>query len=889
MAPKRTAADAEIASALADIPSADTSSIGTAGKFNPHNAGLKNTQTISETRAVPDAPTDCFQGMTFVFSGIFPSIPRATLESYFTEHGGKLTKSISGKTTCLVVGTDDVGPSKLQKASDLGVKVLDEDGFVALVEKLAGGSSKRIKSEPKTEAPAKTPSETTKKRALDQGSGKSATEVLAAIPDADTSTVSTSSGFKPGKSNDGPAGADRELPAAQPNCLAGMTFVFSGVFPSVDRSVLENFVTSHGGKVTKAISGKTSCFVIGTEDVGPSKIQKAKDLKLKTIDEDGFIQLIESMPADGGSGKQAQAAVKKAKLEAAKVEQAAKELKQVKSEGEKETDLWTTKYAPKKLDDICGNPGLVKRLATWLKNWPSNREKGFKPGNSEGSEFRAAMLHGPPGIGKTTAAHLVAELAGYDVIEYNASDTRSKKLLHDTVRGTLSNTSLLGFEKKQQKPVCIIMDEVDGMSAGDRGGVGEMAKFARTSNVPLILICNERTLPKMRPFDKVVFEFAFRRPDAGAIRRRLQSIAAAEGLKIDTPAIDQLVALTRSDIRQMLNMLSTYSTSEHSMSAEQGQKFSKTWQKDTALKPFDIVQKYLTGMTWRDPSIDQKLELYFNDYAFAPLMVQENYLNTVPRNGHHLTQVMKAADSIAEADLVDRFIHGSEQQWGLMPLHALMSCVRPSFFVAGQIKGMLAFSAWLGQNSKGGKYRRLLAELESHVRLRIWAGARDLRLSYAMDFNELLLKPLKERGADGIAQVMEVMDEYYLTREDFDVFMELGVGPHTPEQEYKKIPTAVKTAFTRKYNTSAHPVPFMKSAAAKSAAAPKEPVPDLDDVVNDDMQDEPEPEVESLTTEVENDKYIKQKKAPAKKGTKKAPAKKAPAKKSAPKKAAAKK
>ena len=65
----------------------------------------------------------------------------------------------------------------------------------------------------------------------------------------------------------------------------------------------------------------------------------------------------------------------------------------------------------------------------------------------------------------------------------------------------------------------------------------------------------------------------------------------------------------------------------------------------------------------------------------------------------------KAAESISDGDLVDRMIHGSQQQWSLMPTHAVFSFVRPASFISGSQAGnQTRFTAWLGQNSKHGMY-----------------------------------------------------------------------------------------------------------------------------------------------------------------------------------------
>lgn len=294
--------------------------------------------------------------------------------------------------------------------------------------------------------------------------------------------------------------------------------------------------------------------------------------------------------------------------------------------------------------------------------------------------------------------------------------------MENGIMGILDTTSLQGYfsgsgkkVESEKKNMVLIMDEVDGMSAGDRGGVGAMAAVAKKTQIPLILICNERRLPKMKPFDHVTYEVPFRRPTAEQIRARLSTICFREGLRIPPPVLDSLIEGTHADIRQVINMLSTVKLDQKNLDYDKGKEMSKAWEKHIILKPWDIVGKILNAQMFSPSSkstLNDKIELYFNDHEFSYLMLQENYLKTRPalaNNYQGKEQKLKmleladnAASSISDGDLVDRMIHGSQQQWSLMPTHAVFSFVRPASLTYGNMMDRPGFTSWLGQNSKHG-------------------------------------------------------------------------------------------------------------------------------------------------------------------------------------------
>ncbi|EJD00743.1 DNA replication factor C, large subunit [Fomitiporia mediterranea MF3/22] len=708
----------------------------------------------------------------------------------------------------------------------------------------------------------------------------------------------------------GPAApGSKPIPDGAPNCLAGLSFVFTGELSSLSRDEAVDLAKRYGGRVVLQPSSKTSYVVVG-DNAGPSKLAAIDKHKLRKINEDEFLDLIATRSSDDADDKT------KTKLakEEAEMRRAAEEMARAERKAEKErakaimsaasgggtarvkppvdmrSQLWTVRYAPKMLKEICGNKGQVEKLQLWLQDWSSSLKSSFKkPGKNGMNIFRAVLITGPPGIGKTTSAHLCAKLAGFTPIELNASDARSKKLVENSTN--IANTSLDGWmsgKRTTPKTVnatgieisdksCLIMDEVDGMSAGDRGGVGALNSLIKKTKIPIICIANDRNAQKLKPLLNTTFNLSFRKPDAAAVRSRIMTIAFKEKMKIPANVVDQLVQGAQSDIRQVLNMLSTWKLSSSSMDFDEGKNLAKINEKYTIMTPFNVTSKmlgpYLFSSTARE-TLGDKMELYFHDHAFVPLFIQENYLKTEParlrahdgreKGLQHLRLMDKAASSISDSDLVDSLIHGPEQHWALMPLHAVISTVRPASFLYGTGSGYggpnaMSFPQWLGQNSKRGKLTRQLGDVQIRMRLKVSGDKPEIRQHYIPSLFPRLVKPLIDVGTSAVDEIIETMDDYYLSKEDWDTIIELGVDTHKDEFVLKKISTSTKTALTRKYNSTDHPVPFHK--AQEFGKAPKklatEPAPDLEEAFDLDEGVDEEPESKDEDEDISKDSLIK--------------------------------
>jgi replication factor C large subunit len=197
---------------------------------------------------------------------------------------------------------------------------------------------------------------------------------------------------------------------------------------------------------------------------------------------------------------------------------------------------WAEKYRPRRVADIVGNAPALKAMSDWGRGW--------SPGK------RPLLLHGKPGTGKTSSAHALAHDLGWEVLELNASDQRTREVI-ERVAGVAGVTASLSGASRR----LIIFDEADNLhGTADRGGAREILQVIRTSRQPVLLIANDHYAipPEIRAKCDAV---PFRAMQGRQMVPRLKFICTNERLACSDAALARIATLAGGDLRAAINML----------------------------------------------------------------------------------------------------------------------------------------------------------------------------------------------------------------------------------------------------------------------------------------------------------------------------------------------
>ena len=212
---------------------------------------------------------------------------------------------------------------------------------------------------------------------------------------------------------------------------------------------------------------------------------------------------------------------------------------------------WTEKYRPSTLSEVRGNDKARDALKEWAETWEDHRE--------------AVIIHGSPGVGKTSAAHALANDMNWPTIEFNASDTRTKDVI-EQVAGEAAKSGTLTAGGSGRR--IVIMDEADNIHGNaDRGGSRAITSLVKEAGQPIVLIANE-FYDMSNGLRNACRDIEFRDVSKRSILPVLRDVCRKEDIEFEDDALDAIAKMNSGDLRGAIKDLQAQADGKARLTAE---------------------------------------------------------------------------------------------------------------------------------------------------------------------------------------------------------------------------------------------------------------------------------------------------------------------------------
>ena len=183
---------------------------------------------------------------------------------------------------------------------------------------------------------------------------------------------------------------------------------------------------------------------------------------------------------------------------------------------------------------------------------------------------RGIYIYGSPGAGKTIFVEKILKKLNYDVLKYDAGDVRNKGVIDTITKNNMSDKNILSLFYGKTKRIAIIMDEIDGMNSGDKGGINTLIKLIRPKKtkkqkkenitmIPIICIGNYHQDKKIKEMMKVSHSIELPNPDTEQITQILKTLMP----NLDPILFLNIIKYVNGDLRKVKSVYKIYTNQQN--------------------------------------------------------------------------------------------------------------------------------------------------------------------------------------------------------------------------------------------------------------------------------------------------------------------------------------
>lgn len=290
---------------------------------------------------------------------------------------------------------------------------------------------------------------------------------------------------------------------------------------------------------------------------------------------------------------------------------------------------------------------------------------------------RGIYLYGPPGSGKTYFVNEVLTKLGYDVITYDAGDIRNKSIIDTITQNNMTDTNVLSLLTKKTRRLAIIMDEIDGMNNGDKGGINSLIKVIRPKKtrkqkleeiayIPIICIGNYHIDKKINELIKVCHSIAFQEPTNKQLTNIMTTIMPE--ITIDKILFNHIINYIQNDLRKLFSVYQIYKNNPDMVNNKNIMSIfiPKSFNEDTK----DTTKKLINNQYSLS---DHQLLMNETDRTIVGLLWHENIIEALNKldKSSSIPLYITLLNNICTADYIDR-ITFQKQIWQFNEMSSLI-------------------------------------------------------------------------------------------------------------------------------------------------------------------------------------------------------------------------
>ena len=323
------------------------------------------------------------------------------------------------------------------------------------------------------------------------------------------------------------------------------------------------------------------------------------------------------------------------------------------------------------LNKILGREEDALKLKDLLKTFDQNRHNLlFKKG---------VYIYGEPGTGKTEFIMSVLKEMNYDIIKYDAGDIRNKNIIDTITKHNMSDTNIMSIFHKKVKKIAIVMDEIDGMNNGDKGGINTLIKLIRPKKTkkqkleemtlnPIICIGNYHIDKKIKELMKVCNVIELKSPTSTQISYLLTELMPDLEINNDKVLKTNIIQYIQSDLRKFNIIYNIYNNNKKVLTSDLIKNIFQ-------IKSYNDDTKHITQKLINNPfKIEDHLTIMNEtDRTIVGLLWHENIIDVLDKMKKNIAIpfYLKLLHNMCLSDYIDR-ITFQKQIWQFNEMSSLI-------------------------------------------------------------------------------------------------------------------------------------------------------------------------------------------------------------------------